>query len=98
MMRRIRPEDREIYLKMAHDFYHSDAVLHPVPDENLTASFDEMMRSDAYLNCLIRTSLFLFLSAWRFKQTELSIYLPALARTGDHFTQPDAWPFSANHP
>ena len=53
MIRRIRPEDREIYLKMAHEFYHSDAVLHPVPDENLTVSFDEMMRSDAYLNCLI---------------------------------------------
>ena len=49
MIRRIRPEDREIYLRMAWDFYHSDAVLHPVPYENLTASFDEMMRSDAYM-------------------------------------------------
>ena len=53
MIRSIRPSDRETYLKMAHDFYHSDAVLHPVPDEYIVSSFEEMMRSDAYLNCLI---------------------------------------------
>jgi len=53
MIRSIRPEDREVYLKMAHDFYHSDAVLHPVPDKYIAASFEEMMRSDAYLTCLI---------------------------------------------
>ena len=53
MIRRIRREDRAVYLQMAHDFYHSEAVLHPVPDENLYRSFDEMMRSDAYLTGLI---------------------------------------------
>jgi len=53
MIRRIRPSDREVYLKMAHDFYHSEAVLHPVPDENLYRSFNEMLRSDAYLTGLI---------------------------------------------
>lgn len=53
MIRRITPADREIYLKMAHDFYHSEAVLHPVPDEYLARSFDEMMRSEDYLTGLI---------------------------------------------
>lgn len=53
MIRRITPADREIYLKMAHDFYHSEAVLHPVPDEYLVRSFDEMMRSEDYLTGLI---------------------------------------------
>ena len=53
MIRRITAADREIYLRMAHDFYHSDAVLHPVPDENLFRTFDEMMVSNAYLTGLI---------------------------------------------
>ena len=53
MIRRIRPDDRAVYLQMARDFYHSDAVLHPVPDENIFRTFDEMMASDAYLTGLI---------------------------------------------
>ena len=53
MIRRITPADREIYLQMTHDFYHSDAVLHPVPDAYMAASFEEMLRSDAYLTGLI---------------------------------------------
>lgn len=53
MIRRITHDDRENYLRMAHDFYHSDAVLHPVPDENIFRTFDEMMASDAYLTGLI---------------------------------------------
>ena len=53
MIRRITPADREIYLRMAHDFYHSDAVLHAVPDEYFVRAFDEMMRSEEYLLGLI---------------------------------------------
>ena len=53
MIRRITSADRAIYLKMAHDFYHSEAVLHPVPDKYFVRAFDEMMRSDAYLLGLI---------------------------------------------
>ena len=53
MIRRITPADRETYLKMARDFYHSEAVLHPVPDCHYTRAFDEMMRSDDYLLGLI---------------------------------------------
>ena len=53
MIRRITAADREIYLQMAHDFYHSDAVLHPVPDAYLERSFAEMMRSEEYLLGLI---------------------------------------------
>ena len=49
MMRKICPGDRETYLRMAHDFYHSEAVLHPVPDKYLSRAFDEMMRSEDYL-------------------------------------------------
>ena len=53
MIRRITPADRETYLQLAHDFYHSEAVLHPVPDAYLERSFDEMMRSEEYLIGLI---------------------------------------------
>lgn len=53
MIRKITPADREAYLRMAHDFYHSEAVLHAVPDEYFTRAFDEMMRSEDYLLCLI---------------------------------------------
>ena len=53
MIRRITPADRDIYLQMAHEFYHSEAVLHPVPEENYSRAFDEMMASDAYITGLI---------------------------------------------
>lgn len=53
MIRKIIPADRETYLKMARDFYHSEAVLHPVPDEHYIRAFDEMMRSEDYLLGLI---------------------------------------------
>ena len=53
MIRRITKNDREIYLQMAWEFYHSEAVLHPVPDDNYPRAFDEMMRSDAYMIGLI---------------------------------------------
>ena len=53
MIRRINRSDREQYLQMAHDFYHSDAVLHAVPDAYFVRAFDEMMRSEEYLTGLI---------------------------------------------
>lgn len=53
MIRKITPADREVYLKMAWDFYHSEAVLHAVPDSHYTRAFDEMMRSEDYLLGLI---------------------------------------------
>ncbi len=53
MIRNLKPEDRQTYLEMAHAFYHSPAVLHPVPDAYLERSFDEMMRSGDYMRGLI---------------------------------------------
>jgi len=52
-IRKITPADRETYLQMVHDFYHSEAVLHAVPDEYFVRAFDEMMRSEEYLLGLI---------------------------------------------
>lgn len=47
-LRRVTASDREVYLKMVHDFYHSPAVLHPVPDEHFQRTFEEILRSDVY--------------------------------------------------
>lgn len=49
MIRRIGQEDRARYVALAQAFYHSDAVLENIPEENIQAAFDEMMRSRQYL-------------------------------------------------
>ena len=33
MIHRLTENDRDVYIEMAREFYHSDAVLHPIPDE-----------------------------------------------------------------
>lgn len=48
MIRKLTLADREAFLSLTREFYSSDAVLHPIPDDYHTAAFDEMMRSDVY--------------------------------------------------
>lgn len=45
MIRELKMEDRELYLKMAHDFYRSPAVLHSIPDSYIERTFDECMNA-----------------------------------------------------
>ena len=52
-MRRITEKDREIFLKLASEFYNSEAVLEPIPFENHIKTFEELMRSDDYIDCYI---------------------------------------------
>ena len=55
-MLNIRPVargDRKIYLRMAKEFYATDAVLIHVGEENFSATFEELMRSDRYALCYI---------------------------------------------
>lgn len=47
-IRKIQESDRKAYLQMAHDFYHSKAVLHPIPDSYIEKTFNECMRSSDY--------------------------------------------------
>ena len=49
MIRKITLADREEYLKMADDFYHSGAPIAPVPKKHMEITFDEMMSSDRYV-------------------------------------------------
>lgn len=49
MFREIREEDRALYYDFADKFYHTDAVNAPVPTGNYEITFNEMLRSDAYV-------------------------------------------------
>ena len=49
MIRTFVPEDREDYIRFSTEFYNSSAVDKPVPREHFEQGFDEMMRSDVYV-------------------------------------------------
>lgn len=49
MIRKFVPEDREDYIRFSTEFYDSSAVDKPVPREHFEQGFDEMMRSDVYV-------------------------------------------------
>ena len=48
MIREFTSQDRKLYVEMASEFYHSPAVLHPVPDAFFERTADEALGSDAY--------------------------------------------------
>ena len=55
-MLKIRPLtmcDKETYLRMAREFYATDAVLIHIGEEHFLSTFDELMRSDEYAICYI---------------------------------------------
>ena len=47
-IRKIAPEDRDLFLSMSEEFYASDAVLHKVPTQHHLSCFEELMRSEDY--------------------------------------------------
>ena len=49
-IRRFEAEDRDLYLRLTEDFYRSPAVLYPIPREYMERTFEEMMRSDVYVD------------------------------------------------
>lgn len=49
MIRKFVPEDRADYIRFSTEFYNSSAVDKPVPREHFEQGFDEMMRSDVYV-------------------------------------------------
>jgi len=53
--RPITEADETDFYTMAEEFYHSDAVLHPIPAEYHRRAFAEMMRSGQYLSGYIFT-------------------------------------------
>ena len=51
MVRKVTPQDKEMYLSLTEKFYQSDAVSHNIPLENRLNTWDEIMRSDEYADC-----------------------------------------------
>ena len=50
---KLQEADRDTFLEMAREFYHSDALLKPVPDSYFENTLKECLRSDEYLLCYI---------------------------------------------
>lgn len=48
MIRKLTADDKEIYIGMAEEFYHSDAVLAPIPRTFIERTVEEALRSDTY--------------------------------------------------
>ena len=42
-------QDKELYLEMAHLFYSSEAVLHPLPEGIYHKNFDQLSRENPYI-------------------------------------------------
>lgn len=53
MFRKINANDRQIYIDLANEFYHSDGVLHAVDQRVITDTYEEIARSDDYLECYL---------------------------------------------
>ncbi len=53
MIRKITESDKTEYLKMANDFYHSDAVSHSIPKENFINAFNEAVKGSPFIELYI---------------------------------------------
>ncbi len=53
MVRKLRSTDKSEYIKMATEFYNSEAVLYRVPCENFETTFNELMNTDVYAEAFI---------------------------------------------
>lgn len=49
-IREVKVEDKEIFITMLDEFYHSEAVLHPVPYDNYEYVFKEIVYSKQYMD------------------------------------------------
>ena len=49
MIRPITKQDRDLYLSLMDEFYHSPAVLHPVDPDYCVRAVDEILSRDTYL-------------------------------------------------
>lgn len=52
-IRKLKKQDKELFLDFLNRFYHSEAVLHPTDRELHLNIFNEIIRSEAYLLCYV---------------------------------------------
>jgi len=56
IIRDVTLSDKKDYIKMAEDFYSSDAVSHKIPKENFEKSFDAAINKNPYIKLYILES------------------------------------------
>lgn len=49
--RQLGAGDKQVYVSLASAFYQSEAVLHPVPMQNIENTFAELTARDTYVEC-----------------------------------------------
>ncbi|WP_227011702.1 GNAT family N-acetyltransferase [Paenibacillus lutimineralis] len=50
MIRKMEQKDSEAFVEMSNEFYHSDAVLHSIPESFIRKTFDELMAGSPYID------------------------------------------------
>lgn len=53
MIRPLEAGDKQEYLVLADEFYHSEAVAHTIPPAYYERTFQELMQSDTYAQCFL---------------------------------------------
>ena len=53
IIRKITQDDKRVFIEMSREFYGSSAVLNNIDDAFHFNTFEELMRSDVYLECYI---------------------------------------------
>lgn len=53
ILRKLRERDKETYIAMSKDFYHSDAVLGPIPDGNFEKTFQVLLSGSPFADAYI---------------------------------------------
>ncbi len=49
----ITKETQDVFIKLCDDFYHSNAVLHPIPQEYIVNSAKEALSGSPFIRCLL---------------------------------------------
>lgn len=52
-IRPIQKNDYDSFLKLIDEFYHSEAVLHPVDPKNYSVTFDRCINADPFTACYV---------------------------------------------
>lgn len=56
MIRKINAQDRELFLALLDEFYHSPAVLHPVPAEYFVRTFETLTSGSPFVEAFLLES------------------------------------------
>lgn len=53
MIRKLEKKDYDSFISLMDDFYHSEAVLHPVDRKNYDITFERCITNDPFASCFV---------------------------------------------